>query len=119
VCNSAAEAGHYETLKWLRDNGCPWAVADVCIRGAQSGSVEILQYALDQGAVWSVEEKTELLNAAGGYNQLAAAQWLRQQQQAAWPAVLRYRHHEGAELSWRPETVAWARSEGCTSPLTQ
>jgi hypothetical protein len=118
ACSSAAVEGHYETLKWLRDNGCPWDVGDVCVRGAQSGSIAILQYALDQGAVWNAEEKTQLLNAAGGCNGLAAAQWLRQQHGAEWPAVLWYETHEGGEHRWYGETLAWARRGGCDSPLT-
>jgi hypothetical protein len=105
-------------VKWLRDNGCPWDVEAVCIRAAQTGCVEILQYALAQGAVWSDQQKTELLNAAGGCNQLTAAQWLRQQQAADWPAVLWYETHEGGEHRWYGETLAWARRGGCDSPLT-
>ena len=24
TCSYAAEGGHLEVLKWLRENGCPW-----------------------------------------------------------------------------------------------
>jgi hypothetical protein len=24
TCTNAAEGGHLEVLKWLRENGCPW-----------------------------------------------------------------------------------------------
>jgi hypothetical protein len=57
--------------------------------------------------------RTRMLNAAAAHDQLAAAQWLRQQG-AEWPDQLR-----NDLLFWTGETLAWARSEGCTSPQLQ
>jgi hypothetical protein len=54
-----------------------------------------------------------MLNAAGAYSRLEAAQWLRQQG-AEWPTVLQYHDHP-VVITWHGRTLDWARSEGCTS----
>jgi hypothetical protein len=58
------------------------------------------------------EQLTAALNHAGLFNQLRAAQWLRQHG-AEWPAVLAVNAHQ----HWSCDTLAWARAQGCTSPL--
>jgi hypothetical protein len=53
---------------------------------------------------------TEALDYAACSSKLAAAKWLRQQG-AQWPTAFRM------WPSWSPEVVAWARAEGCTTPI--
>jgi hypothetical protein len=110
ACACAAEGNHVGTLRWLHEHGCPWD-STVLAAAAEVGCVAVLQYVLEQCAHISAELLTHLLSFAGARNQLAAAQWLRQQG-AAWPDVLRQRRF-GA---WTGDTLTWARTEGCTSP---
>jgi hypothetical protein len=110
ACNRAAAGGHTSTLRWLRSNGCPWTVGAVCTAAAQGGSVELLVYLQGQRLLATAAQLTNVLNIAGAYSQLAAAQWLRQQG-AQWPAVLRC----GKYKQWQGDVLAWARAEGCTS----
>jgi hypothetical protein len=110
VCDEAASNGHAGTLRWLRKHGCPWQASDITSCAAQSGSVDVLVYLQQQGLLANRALLTKLLNTAGAHNKLAAAKWLRQQG-AEWPALLRLHR------SWPDDTLAWARSEGCTSPI--
>ena len=44
----AAENGHLEVLKWLRENGCPWNEW-TCKNAAGNGHLEILKWARENG----------------------------------------------------------------------
>jgi hypothetical protein len=114
VCNGAILHGHVDTLRWLRESGCPWNVTKVYRAAAVGGSVDVLLYLQQQGIMFTPAVLTDMLNAAGAHDKLAAAHWLRQQG-AEWPDVLR---DSAAYLwpSWSGTTLAWARAEGCTSP---
>jgi hypothetical protein len=112
ACTNAAGGGHLDVLRWLRANGCPWVVHDMCISAARSSRTDVLDYLIEQGEVLEAELLTDVLNLAGACNKLLSAQWLRQHD-AQWPAVLKYR-----ALQWSGESLAWARAEGCTSPVT-
>jgi hypothetical protein len=106
-CEAAADSNQASTLQWLRESECPCDNEAVCIAAAENGSVEVMTYMLDNGLITSAALLTQMLKATGEYEQqLAAAQWLRQQG-AEWPAVLQ---------GWCGEMLAWARAEGCTSP---
>jgi hypothetical protein len=112
ACCYAAKNGRLETLRWLRGSGCPWIVSDVCDGAAQFGSTDILDYVVEQGEVLEAELLTKALNSAGTNDQLQAAQWLRQRG-AEWPDVLGHDEDE----QWSDAMIAWAREQGCTSPL--
>jgi hypothetical protein len=116
ACNDAASYGEVDTLRWLRENGCPWDVNGVCTDASRYGSTNILDYVTEQGEVLDAELLTDALNCAGAYNQLRAAQWLRQHG-AQWPAVLAYGQPPYAH-EWSGDILAWARAEGCTSPTS-
>jgi hypothetical protein len=66
-----------------------------------------MMYVQQQGIVFTADELTVMLNIGAASNKLAAAQWLRQQG-AEWPDSL---------YCWSQDIVAWARLEGCTSPI--
>jgi hypothetical protein len=112
---AAASRGHVDLLRWLMENGCPWDADDLCEGAAGSNSAEVLTYLQQQGLLNSTARLTVMLNHAGHYNKLAAAQWLRDRD-AQWPTQF---------VAWRPwsdDLVAWARAEGCTTqyePLEQ
>jgi hypothetical protein len=121
VCTTTMQFGRLYMLRWLREHGCPWDVNAVCVAAAQMGGTDALDYIIEQGEVLDAELLTTALNAAGPYNRLQAAQWLRQHG-AEWPDVLSYNQaDDGAEPDmrvWIGDTLEWARAEGCISPLT-
>jgi hypothetical protein len=110
VTNAAAENGRHHTLQWLHAAECPWEYNTLCIKAAQGGIIVMLEWLRTQGPIWSAILMTDMLNAAGAFSKLAAAQWLRQQG-ATWPAVL---HYGGRK--WSAERLAWAREQGCDAP---
>jgi hypothetical protein len=111
ACDEAASWGHFDTLRWLRENGCPWLVYSVLTAAARCGSTAILAYITEQEGETDAELLTRALNSAGAHNKLQAAQWLRQHG-AQWPAELK-----DTGMQWRDDVLAWARAEGCTSPI--
>jgi hypothetical protein len=113
TCRVAVEKRELDVLCWLREHGCPYDIDEVARAAADFNKVAVFVYMQQDGVVFTAEQLTRLLNSAGVTGSLAAAQWLRQQG-AEWPAVLRidsYFHR-----TWRVETLAWARAEGCISP---
>jgi hypothetical protein len=104
------QGGHLDTLRCLREHGCPWDEDQVRRRAARRGSVAILEYIQQQGLLTTTAQLTEMLNIAGvARNNQAAVQWLREQG-AQWPETLKYR-----SARWRRATIAWAREQGCTA----
>jgi hypothetical protein len=114
ACTRAAESGRSETLRWLREHGCIWDVREVCIRAAGNGHTDILDYVKEQAEVLDAELLTEALDFAAVLDQLQSVQWCRQLG-AEWPDVLGYGEHK----QWSHDTFAWARAEGCKSPVSQ
>jgi hypothetical protein len=113
TCNFAAYTGKLYVVRWLRDNGCPCDVDKLLLFAAAGGRINIMQYMQQQpGVDFTPALLTDMLNAAGANSKLAAAQWVRQQG-AQWPPVLRSVMHTEP---WSGESLAWARTEGCTSP---
>jgi hypothetical protein len=116
--DEAALGKHHETLQWLHSNGCPCDVPSACENAAIRGCIDTIELVLQLHSTslseLSASQLTQVLNAAGTFGQLAAAKWLRQQG-ADWPVLLEYRSSTGT-IDWAPETLAWARAEGCTSP---
>jgi Ankyrin repeats (3 copies) len=114
ACSAAAEQGHLHVLQWLLDNDCPVNSYDISVNAAYGGSISSVNYLVEQGVVeLSARWLTDMLNAAGAQEHLAAAQWCRQKG-AVWPTVLMY-----DKVSWTAATLAWARAEGCTARTTE
>jgi hypothetical protein len=112
VAARAAQGGHVEIVRFLHDNGCPWSNKLVCEYAVRADdSVPVLNYLAQLGALSEAAELTHALLYAGAHNNLAAAQWLRERG-AEWPPVLYVNGH-----TWHSDVVAWARAQGCTSPL--
>jgi hypothetical protein len=78
ACAVAAGRGHLDTLRWLRDGGCPWVVREVCTRAAGCGYTHVLDYVIEQGEVLNAELLADALHRASTYGQPQAAQWLRE-----------------------------------------
>jgi hypothetical protein len=85
----------------------------VCIKAAQGGSIEVMHYLLNEAALATPEILQEMLNAAGAWEHLEAAQWLKQQG-AEWPDVLQHGVRE-----WTGARLVWARQQGCTAPAEE
>jgi hypothetical protein len=65
VCDTAAEFGQLECLRYAHEHGCPWS-SETCSRAAAFGHAECLRYAHEQGCPW---DRTDCLMAAarGGH----------------------------------------------------
>jgi hypothetical protein len=115
--DAAALNGHAAVARWLHESGAPvreWPFP--CYHAAESGSIETMRYLLSIGLPVSADTLSVMLAAAGARDQLAAAQWLRQQG-APWPEEYLMFVDGNSAQNWSDEAVAWARSEGCTVPL--
>ena len=51
TCAFAAGGGHLEVLQWARQNGCPWNEW-TCSYAAHGGHLEVLQWARENGCPW-------------------------------------------------------------------
>jgi hypothetical protein len=120
VCSEAALIGHFKIVRWAHQAGSPLHASDeIAQHAARLNNLEMLQYMQQQHVVWKAAQLSELLNAAGAYEHLDVAKWLRQQG-AQWPAVLQHTmtySQQTVLTHWKGETLVWARSEGCTSVL--
>eukprot|EP00953_Heterococcus_sp_UTEX-ZZ885_P041015 20945-Heterococcus_DN1.PRE.4 len=107
---------HSIGCKWSADActeaGCPWDCSQVFIKAACRGYIDILDYVIVQGELPDAELLTDTLYYAGLHDQLQAVQWLRQHG-AQWPEKL---ISSQKTAYWSGPVLAWARSEGCTSP---
>jgi hypothetical protein len=115
ACHRAAARGPVGTLRWLRENGCPWDVSEVVNGAARNGCTNVLDFVIEQGEVLDAEVLSKALNGAGVYGNLQAAQWLRQHG-AQWPAILSWGVRPFMR-QWSGDVLVWARAEGCTSPV--
>jgi hypothetical protein len=52
ACRLAASNGDLSTLRWLRENGCPWRLSDICRTAARHGFTGILDYVIEQDEVY-------------------------------------------------------------------
>jgi hypothetical protein len=103
TCASAAFNGHLETLKWARENGCPWNEW-TCANAAKNGQIETLKWARENGCPWNEVTCTY----AAGYGHLETLKWLRENG-CPWDEVTcRYAAENG-----QIETLKWARGNGC------
>jgi hypothetical protein len=111
VTAATCEIGQLDTLRWLLQQGCPMNVHICCFTAAARGSADSLEFL--QGAeptAYAILLQL-MLAVAGVFGQLETAQHLRQQG-AEWPPVLSIQ-----DKHWTGEVLAWARAEGCTSPV--
>jgi hypothetical protein len=121
ACYSAAEHEHIDVLTWLRSSRCPCDDDMLLLVAACRGSIVMMQYNIDNGLMQEeltlVEVLSAMLHFTGAGGHIAASLWLRQQV-AEWPQILSV-SYEGTVYQWSGAALAWARAEGCTSPLTQ
>ena len=102
-CNTAAENGHLECLKFAHQNGCFWD-KDTCKAAAGGGHLECLQYAHQNGCPWN--QATCYYAAYGGHLE-----------------CLQYAHQNGCQLNelvceyaaenGHLKCLQYARQNGC------
>jgi hypothetical protein len=78
ACLSAIKGGHVDTLRCLREHGCPWDATIIRRNVAQKGSIAMMEYLQQQGLLATAAQLKTMLNIAAANNKLAAAQWLRE-----------------------------------------
>jgi hypothetical protein len=117
TARGAVRSGQLSTLRLLREHGCPWRPAEICSAAVRSCCIDVVQYLQQHGIDFTPAQLTKMLANAGAQDMLVAAKWLRLQG-AEWPAVLAGR--TGLRIKcWSGAVLAWARQEGCISPLGQ
>jgi hypothetical protein len=108
ACCQAARQQQLHVLRWLCEHECPCDAASVCTAAAKSGSLDTMAYLQQQQLMESSSVLTAMLNAAGAYDQLAAAKWLLRQG-AEWPDTC---------AEWSRGMIRWATQQGCLSLFT-
>ena len=96
VCESAAEGGHLETLKWARENDCPWDER-TCAFAAKGGHLEVLKWARESGCPW--DGLTCTVAAKGGH--LEVLKWLRAND-CPWSEYMQYTRYRDCLLYTSP-----------------
>ena len=89
ICETAAQKGHLDCLRYAHENGCPWNWK-TCAHAAANGHLKCLKYAHENGC--PCEEGTCMRAASYGHLD-----------------CLRYAHENGCP--WDSGTVHWAISE--------
>lgn len=103
ICACAAEGGHLDTLKWLREHEYVWDVT-TCSWAAAKGHIHIIKWARDHGCPWN--ENTCWYAADKG--QLETLQWLRNNG-CPWDEYV----HIFSALNGHMDVVKWANKHGC------
>jgi hypothetical protein len=118
ACIAATVQCQLGALQWLLEHDYPHDASILWTSAAKDGYTSVLSLLLQSGVHVSPGVLTLVLFKAGANSQLATAQWLRAQG-AEWPGRLSLPAIDGTtELQqWEGAVLAWARAEGCTSPL--
>lgn len=104
--NIAAEYGHTNIMRWLRESQhAPWN-SFTCRLAAMHGNLEVLQWMVANGCPW--DEAT--CSAAARYGYLEILQWARANG-CPWD----HRTCKHASDNGHTEILQWARANGCPS----
>jgi len=71
VCTTAAKGGHFDVLKWLRENGCPWDLG-TCMMVVNGDHLDVLKWLHENGCPWN-ETTTLAAQMKGKFDILAWA----------------------------------------------
>jgi hypothetical protein len=103
TCSEAALNGHFELLKWIRQNGCEWDM-NVCSNAALNGHFEILKWARQNGCEWTMD----VCSYAALNGHFEILKWARKNGCEWNSKVCSY-----ASLNGHLELFKWARKKGC------
>jgi len=116
ICETLAEGGHLEVLRWAREQGCPWDEW-TCARAAEGGHLEVLKWAREHHCPWTEDLEDDgpvdegpvdccALAARGGH--LEVLKWLREHH-CPWNELTCAQSAAGGHL----DVLKWAREHGC------
>jgi hypothetical protein len=123
LCSHAAFNGELQLLIWLRNYGCPWNEERVLLNASSRGNMQLLEWlqTVTARSVWSSDVQTRMLNQAGHFGRMEAAQWLRSCG-ARWPERFTTAVQFGAKSDdaasriltscWTLPLVKWAIASG-------
>ncbi|KAL6051405.1 Ankyrin repeat domain-containing protein [Balamuthia mandrillaris] len=144
ICDTAARNGHWEVVKWAKNNGCPFNGQRVSFYAAKIGNLEMLQWSLallvqsgERVYCWNQVKVCCIAAAAEGH--LEILKWLKENSKDKWDEellfsnaaenghlpVLQWLQRNGnlrwnertfkeAILSGQLEVLKWADEEGYT-----
>jgi hypothetical protein len=101
-------ANDVSTIEWLHERGCEWNPYEICRKAVLANKLAVLEFVFTHAQIGR-SKRIDLLSTAGTYGVLGAAVWLREHG-VEWPRELKFRY-----MNWKPELLAWARQQGCTS----
>jgi hypothetical protein len=87
ACYSAAQRGHLQTLRFLREHGAPWDVSgasaqhDMCTAAVTCGTASILEYMVEQGVQFEPGTLQKMLLHAEVTSNAGAVLWIAQQRE--------------------------------------
>ena len=110
ACAKAAENGHLEVLKYLREEvKAPWN-SRTAYRAAENGHLHILEYLVERKYDQFV---VDACRGAAMEGQLDCLKYLRETAKAPWDLMAVYFAHEYS----RPECVQYLLDNNCPLPL--
>jgi hypothetical protein len=119
---AAAVAGNLLTIKYLHETvQCAWDAYKIALGAVDEWDAsEILQYLFDQGVRFDHNQKLQLMMRAGLWckhsQSFSCLKWLRAHG-APWPSCMGMENEDGQPMDWTKDVVAWAKLQGCKSPL--
>jgi hypothetical protein len=105
VCETAAERGFFEMLRWAREHGCPWFDNDILEAAASSGNIEMVAWVKQRPDV--ICSSREILRAAAN-GHIAMCAYLRSEA-VPWHDLACYAAAAGAHA----DTLHWLQEHGC------
>ena len=106
VCSNAAKCGHFEMLKWAKEQGCPWDEMTFAM-AAEFGDIQVLKWLKEQGCPWS----TLMIYSAAFGGHLEVLQWLHEEQPNDWLEAYWSYAIVGAVETGQLEVLMWFLEE--------
>ena len=103
ICGYAAKYGHFDILKWARENNCPWD-AHTCVYAAENGHFEILKWAREQNCEWN----SYVCTRAACRGHIDILKWAREQRCPWDNQTCTY-----AAIGGQLEILKYVRENGC------
>eukprot|EP00953_Heterococcus_sp_UTEX-ZZ885_P016162 9107-Heterococcus_DN1.PRE.2 len=117
LCGTAASAGQFETLKYLRSEGCPWwNNIQIVNYAAESGNLEMVQWVLQHE---NAPLNADAMTGAARSGSLVMCNYLLSRQcpmDASAYAAAAYKHHFNV-LNWLYEHDCPMSSGACTTAI--
>jgi len=103
TCAELARQGHFEVLRWAREQGCPWDET-TCSNASIAGRLDILKWARSNGCPWNEWTCTQ----AAIRGNLRILKWARSNG-CPWNGTV----CDYAALGCHLDVLKWAHTNGC------